>query len=104
MQPPLLSRLSRLASEQGLLLALLLVCAYLSWATLGEQYAGGAAGGEALARDVLTKHGPGVKVLVVAGTGREDAAFAGALARDLESGGATVVAKVAGHPYEARQA
>jgi ribose transport system permease protein len=104
MAHPLLSRLSRLASEEGLLLALLLVCAYLSWATLGEQYAGGAAGAEALARDVLARHGQGVKVLVVAGTGREDAAFADALARDLESGGANVVAKVAGHPYEARQA
>jgi ribose transport system permease protein len=98
------SRLSRLLSDHGMVLVLLLLCAYYSAATLAEQDVGGAAGGEALARELVRRHGAGVKVVIVAGQGREDAAFAEALGRDLAAAGATVLAQVHGPPSEARAA
>ena len=49
MVPPILSRF---LSEYGMVLVLLLLCGYYSFATYAEQDPGGAAGGEQLARDV----------------------------------------------------
>src|ERR1700730_218061 len=58
--------LSRLLSDHSMLLVLLAVCAYYSYAPLAEQHPGGAAGGEHLADDVLRQARQGAKVLIVA--------------------------------------
>jgi ribose transport system permease protein len=97
------SEVGRFLSRNGLIVALLLLCVFLSWATLSEQYTGGASGGETLARAILGKHEQGVKVAVVAGTGREDASFADALAGAIEAGGGVVVGRSVGHPADARK-
>jgi ribose transport system permease protein len=104
MSASLSARVFRLLSEHGLIVALLLLCAFLSWATMAEQYTGGAAGGEMLAQTILRQHGAGVvKVAVIAGTGRADGLFARALAGALEEDGAVVVGSVQGHPSDARK-
>jgi ribose transport system permease protein len=97
------SRFSLFLSDYGMVFVLLLLCAYYSFATLGVQYAAGEAGGRAQAREILREVGPGGKVVIVTGTGRDDGPFAEALARDLTEAGVTIVARVKGHPWEARQ-
>jgi ribose transport system permease protein len=94
--------LLRFLSSNGLLVALLLLCAYLSWATLAEQHPGGAAGGEELARRILKKHGA-AQVAIITGTGREDGPFTEALEEALTTGGATVVGHSRGQPRDARK-
>jgi ribose transport system permease protein len=85
-------------------LVLLLLCAFLSAVTLGEQYTGGESGGETLAGEVLRQKGKSAKVAIVAGTGREEVPFAKALAAKLQGAGATVVLQAVGHPSEVRAA
>jgi ribose transport system permease protein len=94
--------LARFFTRQGLLGALLLLCASLSFATLAEQYPGGAPGGKATAGVVLGRFGKGVKVAVVAGTGRDDGPFVQALEKALLDGGAVVVGVSQGPPHAAR--
>ena len=52
-----------------MLLALLLLCAYLSWATLAEQNTGGAPAGDALAKEIRGRLGNSGRVVIVAGSG-----------------------------------
>jgi ribose transport system permease protein len=97
-------RLARFLADYGMVFILLLLCAYFAVVTLAEQHTGGAPGGESLARDVVRRFGPGVKVVIVVGHGREDGPFADALGKGLTDAGATVLARVQGHPRDARQA
>lgn len=94
---------ARLLSEHGLLLALVLLCGFLSVLTLAEQYTPGAAGGEELAREILGQTKSGTTVVIVAGHGVEDAPFAEALAHDLGEGGLVVIGQAVGRPSQARQ-
>jgi ribose transport system permease protein len=96
-------RLTRFLSDYGMVFVLLLLCAYFSAVTLAQQQPGGASGGGALARDVVGRFGPGAKVVIVVGHGREDGPFADALAKGLQGAGATVLARVQGHPRDARR-
>ncbi|OWK40831.1 ABC transporter permease [Fimbriiglobus ruber] len=98
------ARIGKWASEYSILLVLAALCAFFSAATVAEQYVDGPAGGEELAGRVVRGYGAGVKVAVVAGTGRDDAAFADALDADLRKAGATVVVKTVGQPHEVRTA
>lgn len=88
----------RFLSDYGIAVALLLLCAYFSAATLSER----PGGPESLAEDVAARHGATAKVLVVAGTGREEGLFAQVLQERLVRGGASVVG-VAGHPWEVQE-
>lgn len=97
------ARLGRLPSGYGILAVLVLLCAVFSATTFTEQHVEGAAGGEELARRVVREHGSTAKVVVIVGHGREDAAFADALAHRLEVAGVAVVAKVSGPPSDARR-
>jgi ribose transport system permease protein len=96
--------MKRLLSDYGMVLVLLLLCAFFSVATLAEQYTGGASGGEELAREVLRRVGPGAKVVIIVGTGREDGLFASALAEALRAKGVNVLVTVQGQPRDARKA
>ncbi|MBI4604360.1 MAG: ABC transporter permease [Planctomycetes bacterium] len=96
--------LSRLLAEHGMLLVLLVLCAYYSWATFAVQHPAGAAGGEQLAREISSRFPPPARVLVVARDTEEDAAFAGALRQGLEAAGLEAAAVVYGQPADAREA
>ena len=77
------SRPGHLATEYGIVLVLLVLCAVFSAATLAEQSPEGAAGGEELARRIVRDH-PGKSVVVIVGHGRDDLAFADATRVGLE--------------------
>ena len=94
---------SRFLTDYGMVFVLLLLCVYYSLVTLTEQYAGGTSGGEALARKILREQGPEAKVVIIAGTGRDDVPFAETLQTDLTRAGVTVLARVKGPPSEARK-
>jgi ribose transport system permease protein len=94
----------RLLSEYGMLVVLLVLCASLSAATLAEQVGGGAPAGEELGQEALRQFGPGVRVVIVVGEGREDLPFADEVSRVLRMGSATVEARLQGPPRTARLA
>src|SRR5215470_8208435 len=94
------SLLSRLPSEYGIALALLLLGGVFSAATVTEQQPEGAAAGEKLARRIARDQTAGAKVVIVAGTGRADKEFADAAKAGLEQAGRTVAAVSVGTPAE----
>ncbi len=96
--------LSHLLSEYGLLLVLVVVCAFFSVVTIAEQHATGATGGQELARDILAQTTPNTAVVIVVGAGREDSDFADALAADLAAADRKVLDVVRGQPAAARAA
>jgi ribose transport system permease protein len=96
------TRLGRLASQYGIVLALLVLCGAFSVATLAEQSAEGAAAGDELARRIAHRH-PGKSVVIVAGAGRDDVAFADAVRVGLELSGGDVVVAIRGSPAVARE-
>jgi ribose transport system permease protein len=98
------SLLSRLPSEYGIALALLMLGGVFSAATLTEQQPEGAAAGAETARRIARDQPAGAKVVIVAGTGRADKEFADAAKAALEQAGRTVVAVSVGTPAEARKA
>jgi ribose transport system permease protein len=96
--------LSRLFADYSMLLVLLAVGAYYSYATLAEQHPGGATGGQRLADDVVEFIGKRTNVLIVARNPQEDGKFAEALRARLTEAGLNVVDTVRGHPADARRA
>jgi ribose transport system permease protein len=96
--------LSRFLADYGMLLVLLLLCLYYSYATYAEQDPSGAAGGEQLARTILKQTGKSAKVLIVARNTPEDATFADTLGQRLTEAGMTEIATVKGQPADARAA
>src|SRR5437870_178813 len=99
-----MANLSRLLADRGMVLVLLGVCAYYSYATFGEQRAEGAAGGDELAQEIIRQTSPRASVLVVVRDTQEDGALADALATRLVEAGRSVAARVQGQPADARQA
>jgi ribose transport system permease protein len=93
---------SRLLSDYGMVLVLLVVCAYFSVATYAEQHPTGAAAGEALAAEIAG-HTDGVVLIVVRNTD-DGRAFAAALERALTAAGRRVAGTVVGEPADARRA
>jgi ribose transport system permease protein len=94
---------SRFMADYGIVLALLLLCLYFSVVTYTEQQPGGAAGGAALAVEIIRSTGPDARVLIVARDSQEDAAFAEALGGQLGRSGRTAET-VRGQPADARRA
>src|SRR5262245_46681897 len=94
--------LGSLPAESGLVGVLVLVCGAFSFATLTEERPEGAAAGEALARKVARDRP--ASVLIVAGTGRDDRAFADAVESELQAAGVIRVTKVVGTPADAKEA
>ena len=96
--------LSRWLSGYGMLLVLLLLCAYYSYATYTEQDPEVTAGAEQLARAIVQRAGTSARVLIVARDTQEDALFADTLRRGLAEAGVTVVTTVRGQPADVREA
>jgi ribose transport system permease protein len=96
--------LSRLLSDYGMILVLLLLCAYFSAVTYREQSPTGAAAGRQLAAMVKTEFASSPRVLIVVRDLPDDIALAEQTRRDLEAAGGQVLAVVHGEPKEARAA
>ncbi|MGV3722335.1 MAG: ABC transporter permease [Actinomycetota bacterium] len=103
-KPGFRSALARLLSDYGMVLVLLLLCAYFSWATYGKQSSGGRPAGEELAARISKRFGAGVRVLIVARSTQEDREFAAALREKVAAAGGRVVETVTGQPVDAREA
>jgi len=98
------SALARFFSEYGMILVLLLLCAFFSVVTTSDQ----SPTGEAAAREIVTaiqQHfGPTPRVLIVASDQPSDTTFVASVARDLAAAGATILATIKGEPQAARVA
>jgi len=95
--------LSRLTGDYGMMLVLLLLCAYYSFATWGRQQSEGAAAGADLANDIRARFGAPRRVLIVAGSHAKDVAFADTLRDQLAPLGVNVTV-VKGGPADALRA
>ena len=90
-------------AEYGMILVLLLLCAYFSVVTYSDQSPVGEAGAEQVAAE-LQKLRETPLVFIAAGSQPDDAAFAARLEREITANGARVVAVVQGEPKDAREA
>src|SRR5262245_52028211 len=95
---------SRLFSDYGMLLVLLLLGAFFAAVTLEEQQPTGVAGARTLAGEITGEFQPGTRVLIVVRDMREESEFARELATRLGRAGLAVVETVQGQPADARQA
>jgi ribose transport system permease protein len=102
--PRLPAILSRLSSDYGMLLVLLLLCAYYSYVTWQEHHPTGAGAAQEIADEVTARWPEGATVAIIAQRTREDTAFADTLRDRLTASGRKVVAVVKGEPREARLA
>ena len=94
--------LSRILSDYGMVLVLLLLGACFSYVTWDEQHPTGVDAAEQLTARITREFSPGAAVLVVAREHREDAAFADSLQRQLDSAGLKVLGTIKGQPSDAR--
>jgi ribose transport system permease protein len=96
-------QLYRFLSGYGMLLVLLLLCAYYSWVTRAEQHPTGAVAARQLAKDLRQASSPGARLIIIAQNSPEDAAFAATLRQELTRSGLTPLAVVTGEPADARR-
>ena len=94
--------LSRLLSDYGMVLVLLLLGACFSHVTWDEQHPTGVEAAEQLTDRITGEFSPGSAVLVVAREHGEDAIFADSLERRLSDAGMNVLGTVKGQPSDAR--
>lgn len=79
--------LTRLLSDYGMLLVLVLLCALFSLLTIKEQTSTGSAGAELLFEQISKEPPSEGRILIVAGSSEPEKEFAGSLGRLLESAG-----------------
>ena len=96
--------LSRLLSEYGMILVLLLLCVVFSVVTYKEQSQSGAAAGRQLAAAIKAEVGGSPRVLIAVRDLPDDVAMAEQLRRDIETNGGVVAGVVQGEPKDARAA
>jgi ribose transport system permease protein len=94
----------RLLADYGMILVLVLRCAFFSAVTYREQSVSGAAAGHQLATIIANEIGPTARVLIAVRDVAVDAALAKRLEQDLEAVGGQVVAVARGAPKDARRA
>lgn len=98
------SALTRWMSDYGIVLVLLALCAYYSWATYGVQQVSGRPAGVQLAQQLVQQYGAKGRILIVSRPTQEDAEFVDALQEGLSAGGVGSVQQVKGQPVDAREA
>lgn len=98
------SSLTRLLTDHGMVLVLLLLCAFFSVVTYSEQSPIGEAAARQVAADIRQQFGQNPRVLIVASDQPGDTAFASGIARDLAGSGGLILATVKGEPKDAREA
>ena len=92
--------LSRFLADYGMIVVLLLLCAFFSVLTWSEQHPADRAGAERLAAEI----GRSARVLLFARQNEEEIAFSETLAEALREQGTTIVASIVGEPADARAA
>jgi ribose transport system permease protein len=95
---------ARLLADYGMILVLVLLCAFFSVVTYSEQSPTGEAAVRQVVEAVSKAHPGGARVFVVASDQPADGAFAARVERDLSAVGARVLATVTGEPRNAREA
>ncbi len=90
--------IKRLVSNYGMAGVLLLLCAYYSWATLKDQKPTGAAAGNLVAERIAGSVTAGSGIMIVAGSGPDDRAFASAARVLLQQKGYQRLSEVEGDP------
>ena len=90
-------------SEYGMILVLLLLCAYFSVVTWSDQSPAGEAGAQQVA-EAIARLGGTPRVLIAATSQPGDAAFTARLLTDLPGYGAVVAGTASGEPQAAREA
>jgi ribose transport system permease protein len=96
--------LSRILSDYGMVLVLLLLCGFFSVVTYRDQSPSGGAAGRQLARAIRAEFGGTPRVLIVVRDLPDDVAMAERLRDDVEADGGTVLRVVRGEPRDAREA
>ena len=96
--------LTRLLTDHGMILVLLLLCAFFSVMTYSEQSPIGEAAARQVAADIRQQFGQNPRVLIVASDQPGDTAFAYGIARDFAGSGGQILATVKGEPKDAREA
>ena len=96
--------LSRLLADYGMVLVLVLLCAFFSVVTYTEQSPTGEVAAKQVASVIRQRSGNARRVLIVARTQPDDVAFEKKLRADLTTAGATAIATVLGEPKDAREA
>ncbi len=96
--------LSKLFSEYGMLMVLLLLCAYFSIVTWGKQFPTGELAASSLAQNILALPAESQQILIVARNSDEDKLFSHRLQSELETAGRRVFQVVSGEPSDARRA
>ncbi len=91
-------------ADHGMLVVLLLLCAFFGVVTRAEQHPTGVAAARQLAHSIVAVSGKDARVVIIVRTGDEDASFAAELRRVLEQGGVTGIETVRGQPADARRA
>ncbi|HEV3341734.1 MAG TPA: ABC transporter permease [Pirellulales bacterium] len=106
MKRPFVARLfvGRLLSDYGMILVLVLLCAFFSAVTYREQSVSGGAAGRELAATIEREVGRTARVLIAVRDVASDAAMAKELQREIEAAGGRVAAVVRGQPKDARRA
>lgn len=90
-------------ADYGMVIGLLLLCAFFSVATWSEQHPTGVAAAGQLARTIREDAQRSARVLIVTRASAEDVAFAEALESYLTVSGVTVIGSVRGQPSDARR-
>ncbi|MGV3605354.1 MAG: ABC transporter permease [Planctomycetaceae bacterium] len=96
--------LGQLLSDYGMLLVLLLLCAFFSVVTNTDQFPTGEAAAQQVASAVTSLGSKSPVVMIAVRDQPEDVAFASKLESLLKESGAQIVASVKGTPKEARDA
>ena len=96
--------LTRLLSDYGMLIVLILLCVFYSFSTMTEQNPRGSDAAELVASMLLNGYGTDDGVLIVSKSNPEHQLFANTLKAQLESEGFTRVSHVEGEPPAVRSA
>jgi ribose transport system permease protein len=94
--------ISRLLSEYGMLVVLLLLGLLFSILTIREQYPSGTSAGEALADKLTGETTPSTRILIVSSASAEDSLFAKSLLFELQEKGYSAVITITGNPSQVR--
>jgi ribose transport system permease protein len=95
--------LSKALSDYGMIIVLLFLCVYYSFATIQRRGTEGVEGATSVAQQVLSMSHRPKRVLITVGTAATDASFLSEAKARLTSGGIAAVESVTGDPHDLRE-
>jgi len=96
--------LTRILTDYGMFVVLMLLCVFFSAVTVTEQAASGPAAAEQLRNDMTKVLDANARVIISASNQSSDPAFADELERQLRDAGLNILSSIKGGPKEAREA